>query len=46
MNTDSFDLSLEQPLQPIVRLERKELELDARAPGVYDEDRFAHGFRP
>jgi len=41
---DPFDLSSEQPVQLIARIQREKLELDARAAGVDDEDRFAHGF--
>jgi hypothetical protein len=42
VNADSFDLSLEQSPELIACIERKELELDARAAGIDDEDGFGH----
>ena len=43
MAADPFDLALDAPLQPLTRLQREELKLDAGTARVEDEDRVAHG---
>ena len=42
-DSDALDLALEPALQPIAPADREQLELDARAAGVDDEDGVGHG---
>ena len=43
---DAVDLPLQAPLQLVVLADVEELELDARAAGVEDEDGLGHRIRP
>src|SRR5262245_65559413 len=42
----ALDLTFEASLRPVAGRDREQLELDARAAGVDDENSLAHGLRP
>ena len=42
----ALDLTFQAPLEPIAGRDGEQLELDARAAGVDDENGLAHGVRP
>ena len=43
MDADALDLAFQEALQPIAGADCEQLELDARAAGVDDEDGLGHG---
>ena len=46
LHANTLDLPFQAPLKLVASRDRKQLERDARAAGVYDENGFGHGVRP